>query len=246
MLGAFLRDSAMPQRKTKDLTHTLVAGLKEMISSGELQPGNKLPPERELARQFAVNRASIRQALKALDIMGVVHQRVGDGTYLTHDASTTLRAPLDFLILVDGITFQELFEARRIVEPELAARAAQRRTEEDVVDLEKAVEVMKSNPDADSQELAEQDLQFHEIIWKASGNRVCERMFSSLHRALSRSLRVTSSLRDSGTPISAHDEIFQAIRAGDCETARTLMFEHLLQGEKTILKATDRALPGVS
>lgn len=229
----------MPARKAKDLTHTLVAGLKEMISSGVLQPGSKLPPERELAKQFGVNRASIRQALKALDVMGIVHQRVGDGTYLTNDASTTLRAPLDFLILVDGITFQELFEARRIVEPELAARAARRRTDDDVADLEKAVSLMKSNPGADAQELAAQDLRFHEIIWKASGNRVCERMFSSLHGALSRSLRVTSSLREQGTPISAHDQICCAIKAGDDAAARKLMFEHLVQGESTILKAGD-------
>ena len=71
-----------------------------------LHPGSKLPPERELAKQFGVNRASIRQALKALDVMGIVHQRVGDGTYLTNDASTTLRAPLDFLILVTGSPFR--------------------------------------------------------------------------------------------------------------------------------------------
>src|SRR5437879_3375299 len=135
-------ETAMPVRKPKDLTHTLVAGLKDMISSGALQPGSRLPPERELARQFGVNRASIRQALKALDVMGIVNQRVGDGTYLTQDASTTLRAPLDFLILVDGITFQELFEARRIVEPELAARAARRRSEDDLVELGKAVAAM--------------------------------------------------------------------------------------------------------
>jgi GntR family transcriptional repressor for pyruvate dehydrogenase complex len=231
----------MPVRKAKDLTHTLVAGLKEMISSGVLHPGSKLPPGRELAKQFGVNRASIRQALKALDVMGIVHQRVGDGTYLTNDASTTLRAPLDFLILVDGITFQELFEARRIVEPELAARAAQRRTDDDVADLEKAVALMKANPDADAEELAEQDLRFHEIILRASGNRVCERMFSSLHRALSRSLRVTSSLREQGTPLSAHDRICHAIKAGDGDGARRLMFEHLLQGESTILKAATPA-----
>jgi GntR family transcriptional repressor for pyruvate dehydrogenase complex len=212
-----------------------------MISSGALVPGSKLPPERELARQFRVNRASIRQALKALDVMGIVHQRVGDGTYLTNDASTTLRAPLDFLILVDGITFQELFEARRIVEPELAARAARRRTDVDIADLEAAVAKMKSNPDLDLHDLAEQDLHFHEIIWRASGNRVCQRMFSSLHRALSRSLTVTTLLREDGTPLSAHDRICQAIKAGDDDSARVLMFEHLVTGERTILKATSEA-----
>jgi GntR family transcriptional regulator, transcriptional repressor for pyruvate dehydrogenase complex len=184
-----------------------------------------------------VNRASIRQALKALDVMGIVTQRVGDGTYLTQDASTTLRAPLDFLILVDGITFQELFEARRIVEPELAARAALRRTEEDVADLGKAIALMKASPEMGNEELAEQDLHFHEILWRASGNRVCQRMFSSLHRAITRSLSVTSLLREEGTPITAHEQVFLAIRAGDAEAARRLMFEHLQQGERTILKA---------
>ena len=96
----------MSVRKTRDLTHSLVAGFKDMISSGELQPG-EASSRAGARRRFVVNRASIRQALKALDVMGIVHQRVGDGTYLTQDASTTLRAPLDFLILVDGITFQD-------------------------------------------------------------------------------------------------------------------------------------------
>ena len=231
--------------RKRDLTHTLVAGFQEMISRGELQPGQKLPPERELARQFGVNRASIRQALKALDVMGIVFQRVGDGTYLTQDASTTLRAPLDFLILVDGITFQELFEARRIVEPELAARAAQRRSDDDVADLAKAVALMKANPQMGTEEVAEQDLYFHEIIWRASGNRVCQRMFSSLHRAISRSLNVTTLLREEGAPTNEHERIFLAIQAADPEGARSRMIEHLQRGESSILRATRMACPPV-
>jgi GntR family transcriptional repressor for pyruvate dehydrogenase complex len=233
----------MPNRKPKDLTHTLVAGLKEMIAQGALQPGSKLPPERELARQFGVNRASIRQALKALDVMGIVYQRVGDGTYLTQDASATLRVPLDFLILVDGITFQELFEARRIVEPELAARAALRRSEADVAAIEKAVAVMKANQNVGAEELAEQDLHFHESIWRASGNRVCQRMFASLHRALARSLTMYSLVREAEKTIGAHEAIFLAIRAGDAEAARRLMFDHLDQSESTILKTRELEEP---
>jgi GntR family transcriptional repressor for pyruvate dehydrogenase complex len=221
-----------------DLTHTLVAGLKDLIATGELHPGDRLPPERELARKFGVNRASMRQALKALDVMGIVVQRVGDGTYLTHDASATLGAPLDFLILVDGITFQELFEARRIVEPELAAWAARRRSREDIADLGDAVAAMRANPAMDAEELAAQDLRFHEAIWRASGNRVCQRMFSSLHRAMSRSLTVTSSLRDADTPLEAHEQMLRAIAAGEPEKARTLMYEHLQQGESTLLKSS--------
>jgi GntR family transcriptional repressor for pyruvate dehydrogenase complex len=223
--------------KTNDLTHTLVSGLKEMIVSGELHPGSRLPPERELAKQFAVNRASVRQALKALEVMGIVSQRVGDGTYLTNDASTTLRVPLDFLIIVDGISFQELFEARLIVEPELAARAALRRTGEDIAEMENAVAVMKANPDIGAEELAEQDLRFHESVWHASGNRVCQRMFSTVHSALSRSLALTSALRDEGTPAAAHDQICAAIRESNDERARMLMHEHLVQGGRTLMKS---------
>lgn len=228
----------MVVRKPRDLTHTIVAGLRDMITQGKLHPGGKLPPERELARQFGVNRASVRQALKALDVMGIVHQRVGDGTYLTHDASTTLRAPLDFLILVDGVTIQELFEARRIVEPELAARAAKRRSEKDLEDLEAALDAMAGSLERDDLEnLAENDLRFHEVIWRASGNRVCQRMFSSLQRIMSRSIQVTTSLREDGTPLSAHQAMFYAIKEGDPLKARKLMTEHLLQGESTIQRS---------
>src|SRR5207249_4159325 len=136
------------------------------------------------------------------------------------------------------ITFQELFEARRIVEPELAARAARRRSDEDVADLERTLEAMKEAVSRDAEALAEQDLRFHEIIWRASGNRVCQRMFSSLHRAMSRSLNVTSSLSEGGMPVLAHENMLRAIQAGDGEQARSLMTQHLLDGERTILKTT--------
>jgi GntR family transcriptional repressor for pyruvate dehydrogenase complex len=209
-----------------------------MIMEGRLHPGSKLPPERELARQFGVNRASVRQALKALDVMGIVHQRVGDGTYLTHDASTTLRAPLDFLILVDGVSIQELFEARRIVEPELAARAAKRRSEKDLEALQAALDAMKTAlENADIEELAENDLRFHEVIWQASGNRVCQRMFSSLQRIMSQSLRVTTSLRSDSAPLSAHEAMYYAINEGNSIKARQLMMDHLAEGESTIQKS---------
>jgi len=228
----------MVVRKPRDLTHTIVAGLKDMIMEGRLHPGSKLPPERELARQFGVNRASVRQALKALDVMGIVNQRVGDGTYLTHDASTTLRAPLDFLILVDGVSIQELFEARRIVEPELAARAAKRRSEKDLEALRSTLDAMKTAlENADIEELAENDLRFHEVIWQASGNRVCQRMFSSLQRIMSQSLRVTTSLRSDSAPLSAHEAMYYAINEGNSIKARQLMTDHLAEGESTIQKS---------
>jgi DNA-binding FadR family transcriptional regulator len=97
---------------------------------------------------------------------------------------------------------------------------------------------MKASPEMSTGELAEQDLHFHEIIWRASGNRVCQRMFSSLHRAITRSLNVTALLREEGAPLSAHEKVYLAIRAGDADAARRQMVEHLQHGESSILKTT--------
>jgi len=222
----------MPSGTSRDLTTTLVAGLKQMIADGDLHHGAKLPPERDLAKRFSVNRASVRQALKALEVMGVVRQRVGDGTYLTQDASSTLSAPLDFLLLVDGITFSEVYEARRIFEPELAARAARRHTADELLQLEESVTEMKRHFESGSlADVAAGDQRFHRLIWEMAGNRVCLRMFVPLHRIMTDNFAISWSLHDYSNAISSHAGILEAIRAGDPEAARRHMNEHLNRAE---------------
>ena len=221
-----------PPEASRDLTATILATLKRMLFDREIHPGAKLPPERDLAKRFGVNRASIRPALKALEVMGVVRQRVGDGTYLTRDASATLNAPLDFLLLVDGITFSELYEARRIFEPELAARAARRRTADELLRLEESVSDMKRHFESGSlSEVAACDQRFHRLIWEMAGNRVCLRMFVPLHRIMTNSFAVSWSIHDYSNAIGAHAGIFEAIRKGDPEAARQHMNEHLDRAE---------------
>jgi GntR family transcriptional repressor for pyruvate dehydrogenase complex len=216
----------------QDLTTTLVAGLKQMILDGDLHYGAKLPPERDLAKRFSVNRASIRQALKALEVMGVVRQRVGDGTYLTQDASSTLSAPLDFLLLVDGITFSELYEARRIFEPELAARAARRHTADELLQLEESVTDMKRHFESGSlTDVAACDQRFHRLIWEMAGNRVCLRLFVPLHRTMTDNFAVSWSIHDYSNAIGSHAGILEAIRGADPEAARRHMLEHLDRAE---------------
>src|SRR5579872_5242609 len=127
------------------ITARLLSDFKLLMSTGELAPGMKLPPERELAKTFGVNRGSLRQVLKVLEIMGVLTQRVGDGTYLNASAESILNEPLDFMIALDDLTHQELFETRLIVEPELAARAAERATASDLAALRQAVSDMANS-----------------------------------------------------------------------------------------------------
>src|SRR5579862_7364754 len=94
-------DSAVDTKE--DLTHLLILRFQQMLSEGVLKPGIKLPPERELAAYFKVARSSLRQALKVLEMMGVITQRIGDGSYLNQDASSVLSVPMEFLFLLDGI-----------------------------------------------------------------------------------------------------------------------------------------------
>src|SRR6478672_12734293 len=123
----------------EDVTVRLLSTFKRLISEGALVAGSRLPSERELAENFQVSRSSLRQALKVLEIMGVISQRVGDGTYLNPVAPSVLDEPMEFLILLNGISFHELMEARVIVEPELAARAATRATPESLARLREAI-----------------------------------------------------------------------------------------------------------
>src|SRR5260370_7008000 len=98
------RPEGRPKPADSRVTAQLIASIKKLISDGSVVPGSRFPPERELAKEFGVNRASLRQALKVLEIMGVLTQRVGDGTYLSTTAESFLNQPLEFLIFLDYST----------------------------------------------------------------------------------------------------------------------------------------------
>jgi GntR family transcriptional regulator, transcriptional repressor for pyruvate dehydrogenase complex len=220
-----------------DLTAKLIASFKDLISEGALVPGSKLPPERELAPRFGVSRPSLRQALKVLEIMGVISQRVGDGTYLASNASQILSEPMEFLILLDGISIHELLEARSIIEPELAARAAERATVEDLRLLARAIKLHESNRH-DLSTAIEADLSFHQAIFRAAGNRACSRILSFIHRSVWKALAVTSQLARLQDLLGSHQAIYSAIHRRDAEEARRLMAKHLGGTRELLMKAS--------
>ena len=222
-----------------DVTVKLIAVFKQLISEGTMTPGGRLPSERELAASFGVSRSSLRQALKVLEIMGVISQRVGDGTYLNSSAKAILSEPMQFLILLDGISEHELMEARLIVEPELAAQAAERATDEDIAAIRREVEAMEQ-PKLDQHQLIEHDLLFHQAIFAAAKNRVCGLMFAVVHQSLKNLITLTSQVVDAEHTLVLHRRILNAIRKRDSDEARRRMREHLLDARELIAKATGR------
>ena len=222
-----------------DVTVKLIAVFKQLISEGTMTPGGRLPSERELAASFGVSRSSLRQALKVLEIMGVISQRVGDGTYLNSSAKAILSEPMQFLILLDGISEHELMEARLIVEPELAAQAAERANDEDIAAIHREVEAMEQ-PSLDQRQLIEHDLLFHQAIFAAAKNRVCGLMFAVVHQSLKNLITLTSQVVDAEHTLVLHRRILNAIRKRNAEEARRRMREHLLDARELISKATGK------
>jgi GntR family transcriptional regulator, transcriptional repressor for pyruvate dehydrogenase complex len=218
------------------VTARLISRIKSMIADGTLTPGTKFPPERDLAIKFAANRTSVRQALKVLEIMGVLTQRVGDGTYLSNSAETILNEPLDFLVLLDDLSHHELFETRLIVEPELTARAAQRATAEDIAALRTAVSAMEKS--RNTKERLTADMAFHDAVFRASGNRICQLLFKQIHRTVLTSMSHLSNRVSLEQPLMYHRRIYKAIRERDAEGARQAMREHILDARSLLDKPT--------
>ena len=223
----------------EDVTVKLIGIFKHLIADGTLAPGGKLPAERELAESFGVSRSSLRQALKVLEIMSVISQRVGDGTYLNTGASSILAESMEFLILLNGISFDELMEARLIVEPELAARAAERATDQQIASIGRELDSMRAS--GGQRLLVHHDLLFHQAIFQAAGNRLCAQMFAVVHRSLEQLMGMTAQIVDASHTVNLHRRIYRAIARRDGSEARQRTLEHLLDARELLTRAVDRA-----
>ena len=209
-----------------NVTQLLILRFQEMLREGVLTQGTRLPSERELAAHFSVARSSLRQALKVLEIMGVITQKVGDGSYLNTDTSAVLSVPMDFLFLLDDTSVEELTELRLLMEPGLARLAAQRATADDIALLRMSIKDLESSAQ-DKLKLVSSDLLFHRAIFQASKNRAASSLFQTIHRAMAKMILVTSQLVDLEHTLSFHKPIMNAIERRDGEQAAALMANHL-------------------
>ena len=221
-----------------DVTQLLILRFQQMLSDGVLKPGTKLPPERELATHFKVARSSLRQALKVLEIMGVITQKVGDGSYLNRDASSVLAVPMEFLFLLDDTSVQELTELRLLIEPALAAKAAERANSDDIAHLRQSVLDLERSKQ-DRVKLVASDLLFHRTIFEASGNRLTSRLFHTIHRAMLNMIMVTSQLVDLEHTLSFHKPILLAIERRDAKLASSLMMSHLTDANNLLAQTRE-------
>src|SRR3954465_15361996 len=161
------------------VTDDAIAKIKEMIVSGELQPGDRLPRESDLARRLGLSRSSLREAVRALSLVRILDVRQGDGTYVTSLDAALLLDALSFVIqLHHDRSVLELLEARRLPEGEAAALAASRIEPGQVAELHRLIEAMPGCTGVE--EFVENDLAFHRTIAAATGNSVVAKLLESL------------------------------------------------------------------
>lgn len=195
------------------------------ITENGLRAGDRLPPERELAQRLGVSRATLSQALVALEVIGVVVVRHGDGTVLTERART---APVIEAIRAHADRLPEIIEARDALESKLAALAAARRTEDDLVAIRTALAAMESDIDAGGRGV-EADEAFHGAVTAAARSELLAQMMGAIHDLI-RETRLES-LSQPGRPresLAGHRKVADAIGAGDPDAAAQAMHEHVM------------------
>lgn len=221
-------------------TYELVAErLTEEIRSRTLEPGDLLPPERELVSAFGVGRSSIREALRMLESRGLIEGR-GHGTFAVAQLTNPLNHSLNLLLEADEADVAELFEIRRILEGESAALAAARRTRPQLDRMAQAIDRMVAGLSSE-EEFINADLHFHLSVTEATRNRVAIHLMDAIRGLLQRAL--SSSYHVPGSPeraVEMHRLILEAIRDRRPDLARERMQKHVDSVEKDIRGAGRR------
>lgn len=212
-----------------DLRARVVGQIEELVRSGHLQPHDKLPPERRLQQMLNVSRPLLREALQHLTATGLIEVRPGRGWYVADSAVlTSLSRPLSQYLLRGEITIAELLQARKVIEGETAALAAEVATDEDLAVLSALLHTMRVTRD-DPVSRVDVDTAFHGRIAGIAGNRLLERILASMDSLLTeyRGLLVVTVPERFDVSIAEHERIIAAIARHDRETAAAEMRAHL-------------------
>ena len=205
--------------------------IKEKLADGSLQAGDRLWTVASLAEQLGVSQAAVREAYRVLELMGVLEITQGRGTFVAPD----YRGGIDDFQVIEQETFQLATEARKLVEPELAAMAAERATPAEITRLMELAREMESLYQAGN-DFIESDITFHEEIYRAAHNQILLRMFSSIKDQLLDSRRISSRLEGATEKaIAYHQLIARSIQERKPEVARTLMRQHIEDVERSWL-----------
>src|SRR3954469_1267754 len=212
----------------------VISRLREMIHRGELRPGDRLPPERDLAKLLGVSRPTLRAGIRSLAAVGVLQSRQGAGTFVVKaDGPPSLdSSPLRLMASLHGFTPAEMFEARQSLEMAVAGLAAERATGDHMASMSEEIAGMYASLDDPAQFLVH-DMRFHQTVAAASGNRILTSLMNMVATILfdvrSKTVKRARDLKESA---EMHRHVYRAMRERNAEAARSAMRDHLMLAQK--------------
>lgn len=216
----------------------IVSQIKSLMLEGKLKPGDKLPPERELAEVMNVSRTSVREAIKTLSAMGLVVIRKGHGVFVSEANLESVINRVGDALIIKKDEIEQLFEIRKVLETQAAHWAAERATGEEIQYINKLVLEAKAacdHPDTRTEVITNHDKMFHNAVIEASHNNVLAMINSGLLGALSKVRAKTMTLPGRvSQSILDHEEIARAIMARDGNRASKAMYDHIESVERSI------------
>ena len=211
----------------ESVAELVVRRILDMVKAGVLKAGDALPPERDLAVSLSVSRPSVREALRGLTVLGVVKTRQGGGAYISDLGPDALLGPIQFYLSLEDMNIRELYDARSLIESDVARRAAVNISDDDLQRLEILLS-RQHDTIGDPIAFRKSDFEFHEIIWIGSGNAFLKRIGESLNvlglefrkRASERPGVLERSLQD-------HRRLLDALKARDAAAAAAAAESHM-------------------
>ena len=212
----------------------IVNQIKDLFLSGELKTGDRLPPERELMDLFQVGRTSLRESLKVLESLGLI-VRSQKGTFISSNFNESFSESLVYQFYFSEAEWEDIFEARWALEKELAFLAANRATEEDLMDIQQTIDIMEAACAENNQEdYVKSNMMFHEKIAAASNNVVMIDMYNSISNLVLKIQNTLGTHKETSLAQSVredsleyHRKIVTALNERDAKTASSLMKKHI-------------------
>ena len=226
-----------PIKKSR-VSDVAIQQIKQLITSGRLKPGDTLPSERKLMEQLHVSRVPVREALRVLEMMGLVDVKPGKGIFVTAPENS-LFSPLKQWLGTQNETLVEHFEVRMLIEPRAAALCAQRATEQEVRSMRQSLQLFsEAYADRNLIEMIRADAELHQLIAAATANRTLATLMSTFTTTLLEGWK--GSLRTEGRgakTVKEHTAIVEAIESRDAARAEKRMKTHLVNALRDLKKA---------
>jgi GntR family transcriptional repressor for pyruvate dehydrogenase complex len=208
----------------------IVQQIRTLIEEGKLKRNDQLPSERDLSETFRVSRTTVREAIRTLESMKLLQSRQGTGTYVLASSEESLIQPLAAALYNEKDDIRDIFYIRKIIEPHVAELAAENATPQEIEELERILRTQEECI-GQGENIIETDSAFHNLMVKATKNRVMERLIIAMIDLLKKSreqyLFEDENDKRAIRSLEGHQRVLSAVKRGDGEAARKSMLQHL-------------------